>query len=53
MVKIDIKMPQNCGECPFFYDLLLCKILNEQTGMSIVEDETKRLTNCPLVEIDT
>ena len=53
-VYIDMEMPTRCAECRLstvhsFNDRPLCDVLVEY--MSYGEWETKRLDNCPLIEV--
>lgn len=44
-----LEMPKHCWQCPFHDDVDDCILLN-QSGMK-VWGETKRLDDCPLIEV--
>ena len=46
MVKIDIEMPKNCGDCPFVFYAKNCALTIKQVELS------KKPSWCPLIEID-
>lgn len=46
MVKIDIKMPKNCGSCPFLFYAKNCALTIKQV------DTQGKPDWCPLIEID-
>lgn len=54
-VYINMEMPKNCFQCSF-NDGIYCALIDNDTDAFISEDptkvSTKRLDNCPLIEID-
>ena len=53
MVKINIAMPEVCGDCPFSetenHEYPWCGILHKDRGYSF-DVNKKRFVNCPLIE---
>ena len=46
MVKIDIEMPKNCGDCPFVFYAKNCALTIKQVELN------KKPSWCPLIEVD-
>lgn len=53
VIAKNMKMPKNCGECPFIFSSwgieYYCHLAGSSTSAEYVERE--KMTNCPLIEL--
>lgn len=59
MIQVDLPMPEACDVCPFNYDFIGCKAINDDAWEKYGDDwndnvceRTDRPKYCPLKEVD-
>ena len=50
----DFEMPKSCVDCPIFYDMMLCPLVDLNVYNNPIKEDIfkERLSVCPLIEIN-